>query len=435
MAEYSINADRSRFFAAIRSAQNSNNLIEEYMRYDGILYPDQISCMQRHVAEAWTREGRACDPAALLAGNGDISPDFLAAEYPELSPMRFGEMDPTDFQVIEILPASPNQYQIPDAPIPPSLRLRFPMRSAFCLLKVTCYDHSLFAFPHGYQLFRRDKLESPYDVRSRSFATSTRAHPPIAVNRAVVVIQDINNGDSFCHFFYDWLPRVIYFIKAAVEPVSNVVFLMGGIPSKFHELLISLLAKNYGIPRDCFMFPENRMILDVYGPIYFFSDQVRDQIHPAHMAHPQTIQILRELIGEATRKKGPHRRLFISRGDAALRRITNEDELIRRLAGQGFTAVRLADHDIETQIALIRGAEIVVGAHGMGFTTILSHDGGLKLMELFHPHIGSDAYIFVAKACGFQHRYIVGDDANDDKGGYAIAPETLEANLSLLMDA
>jgi capsular polysaccharide biosynthesis protein len=308
-----------------------------------------------------------------------------------------------------------------------------PTRAAFTLCRTQSTASSLFVFPHGYQYFQRDTGASLKSARSRKFSRSILRYERKNVSRAIVIIQDTFDGGSLAHFLLDWLPRIAYFIEAKVEPLQSTLFVLGGIPNEFHKKLLEALHCKYGLNDENVFFPQERMILDIAGPIYFFSDQVQAPLHPAHMAHPNSIEIIRDAINHITRDKGPYPRIFISRADATLRKIINEPEIESQLQAHGFKALRLSEYDVTTQLSLIRGAEIVVGAHGMGFTHSIAHDGGLKMLELFHPRIGSDAYIFIGKALSFGYRYLIGRDVADGLGSYKVDTNEVMVELKAFL--
>jgi len=432
MVHYSIQEDRTRFFNSLRSATTTLDLARTYIRYAGILYNDQIAFMEDLFHKTWSREGRSGKPTGLMSGGGAISRDFISANFPELKSHYFEEMEPSNLEWMEILPETVNQYRDESVPSPPSLRLMRRTRAAFRLCRASSKGASLFVFPHGYQFFQRDTGASLYDARSRMFSRDILNCPRLPVDRSVVIIQDACDGDNFAHFLFDWLPRIVYFIQAKVEALAKTLFVLGGTFGAFQQALLAQIILKYGVEPQNFVFPDSRVIFDISGPVYFFSDQTRSPLHPAHMAHPNTMQIIRETIGGITRDKAPHPKLFISRADARLRRISNEPALIAQLEPRGFQVVRLSEHDVSTQISLLRGAEIVVGAHGMGLTHAVAHDGGLSLVELFHPLICSDAYIWIAKALGFQHRSVFGKDTQDGAGSYEIDWDNLDGQLASL---
>jgi capsular polysaccharide biosynthesis protein len=139
-------------------------------------------------------------------------------------------------------------------------------------------------------------------------------------------------------------------------------------------------------------------------------------------------------IAKALPHEGPpgHQKIFISRGDASLRKIANEEELILIAANMGFDIVRMTDFPARGQIDLVRDARILVGAHGMGLTHLIFNDGPLSLLELFHPELGTDAYSLIARAKAFDYDYVIGSKIDDNKGSYHIDPALFSAKMTAI---
>jgi hypothetical protein len=98
-----------------------------------------------------------------------------------------------------------------------------------------------------------------------------------------------------------------------------------------------------------------------------------------------------------------NRRIYISRGDATVRRITNEDELIDRLSRFGFEAHQLATLDIEKTVAMFANAEMVVSPHGSGLFNTMFAPTNATVIEIDHPR--SDFAAFgIARSLGQRFR-------------------------------
>jgi hypothetical protein len=84
------------------------------------------------------------------------------------------------------------------------------------------------------------------------------------------------------------------------------------------------------------------------------------------------------------------RRLYISRRDAAVRRIANEDEIVPGLLRRGFQMVVMSGQSPEAQAGLFQGADVVVAHHGAALANLAFCDPGTLVIELFHGgHFGA----------------------------------------------
>ncbi len=111
----------------------------------------------------------------------------------------------------------------------------------------------------------------------------------------------------------------------------------------------------------------------------------------------------------------PHRRLYISRGDAPNRRVLNESALIACLQSLGFETVQLATIPFIDQVRLLSEAQIVVGPHGSGLTNIVFGPETLTLLEL-HPRDTMN-HVFWVLASALRQRYALlsGPVVNQDR--------------------
>ncbi|MDE0808197.1 MAG: glycosyltransferase family 61 protein [Alphaproteobacteria bacterium] len=79
------------------------------------------------------------------------------------------------------------------------------------------------------------------------------------------------------------------------------------------------------------------------------------------------------------------RRIYISRDDATVRRVSNESTLTDRLSEFGFEAHKLGTLDIETSVAMFANAEMIVTPHGSGAFNNLFAPRSATVIEIDHP--------------------------------------------------
>jgi len=101
-------------------------------------------------------------------------------------------------------------------------------------------------------------------------------------------------------------------------------------------------------------------------------------------------------------------RIYISRALANTRRVLNEAEVIGLLAKRGFTSYRLEDMRWLDQVRLFADAEIVVGAHGAGFTNCVFSQPGTRIIEFIEPSYVYPCFYWQALACDQEYWYLVG---------------------------
>jgi capsular polysaccharide biosynthesis protein len=78
-------------------------------------------------------------------------------------------------------------------------------------------------------------------------------------------------------------------------------------------------------------------------------------------------------------------RYYISRADASVRRLVNEEEVAAYLQQQGFEILTLTGMSFAEQVERFAAAEIIIGPHGSGLTNLLFAPAGTTVIELM-PH-------------------------------------------------
>ena len=107
---------------------------------------------------------------------------------------------------------------------------------------------------------------------------------------------------------------------------------------------------------------------------------------------------------------GRTRRLFVSRGDARKRRLTNEDEILARLARFDFEVVTPGRLPLGDSIGLFSEAQVVAGPHGAGLTNLVFMPPGGSVIEIFCPDWVHGTHAWLSHLSGHAHGYVVSDE-------------------------
>ena len=102
------------------------------------------------------------------------------------------------------------------------------------------------------------------------------------------------------------------------------------------------------------------------------------------------------------------RRIYISRRDAAVRRITNEGPLLELLSKHGFEPVTPSGLSMAEQAALFCSAEAVIGHHGAGMTNLAFSNPGTIAIEVFHEGHFAPCFSRLAQLGELRYGYAVG---------------------------
>lgn len=100
----------------------------------------------------------------------------------------------------------------------------------------------------------------------------------------------------------------------------------------------------------------------------------------------------------------PHRSIYLSRTDAKLRRITNEDDFLPMLRDQDYTVVTTAGMTLREQFTLFRDATSLITTHGAGMINLLFMPKSARVVEIAPYHFGGCAFIWISMSLGITHR-------------------------------
>jgi hypothetical protein len=225
----------------------------------------------------------------------------------------------------------------------------------------------------------------------------------------LVILRDIYGLTNFTHLLVDALPRLLMLVERRPELARRAYFCCGPRGSAMTRFILSELSGRFNIDPARFLFVPPGIVLRPSGRIVGFSDQVRARFHPALGGHPELMLRLRRFLLSlplAVETGAP--KVYVSRRDAKWRRIANEADLAPALARRGYTIVAFGDLTLDRQIPIARGAEVMIGPHGMGFAHLVFHPGRPRAGEIFHPSIGTMAYRTLVRAIGGVHGFAVG---------------------------
>ena len=138
-------------------------------------------------------------------------------------------------------------------------------------------------------------------------------------------------------------------------------------------------------------------------------------VSPAFVAPSWFLEDLRRRFDDVVPAQGA-RRLYISRRDAPGRRVNNEDAVIAALASLGFDAVQLERRPFLEQVALFKGADVVVAPHGAGLSHLAFARANSAVVELFSPAYINPMYWCLADELGLRYRCCIGSTTTKHAG-------------------
>ncbi len=392
--------------------------LERYVRLTGPKRPNNRATIMDQVVGKLREAGHDLGRSDVFGEDGAVNTELVRRLVPGFDAHYLQAAGIGSFDLHELIPETANRFAKFALPAPINKNMARERVPALTAYRTGACD--LYVSAIGYQLF---------DAASGIYwsAASTRAYPQEAmdcphaqIDKCVVMVQDIFEGTNFSHFLFDWITRLCQFLESGLEDPADCLFLMGGAPGEFHVHVVRAVCELYSLTEEQFVFPQERQVWHIGRAAWFFSDLRIDPMHPAHMGNPRSIAIMREIGSRLAAPAGDARRIYISRADAHMRRVTNEAEILAALRPFGIEPVVLAPVPFPQQLQLIRGADVIVAPHGMGLTHIAFHEGSPLILELHNPTIGTDAYAFVAHARGFGYRAVFGADEGQPNQQYSV---------------
>lgn len=254
-----------------------------------------------------------------------------------------------------------------------------------------------FATASGAHLQKEGKLVTTYcqltdikDLKKSSLfeASFSRFFP--TTGRFEKKVASLAGGweGAFYHWFYETLPRL-----HLVEPFSDQFYIAHATP--FQKESLAML----GITPDRIIESGSLQALQASELIVSSMPTV---------GSPWAIQFLKEkFLPQLT--KGKLRRLYISRSDAAKRRILNEEALMELLSQYGFEKVVLTPLSLKEQMELFYSAEMIVAPHGAALSHLVFCEENTPLLEIYSPAYVNICYWKIADALGLQYHYLLGE--------------------------
>lgn len=213
-------------------------------------------------------------------------------------------------------------------------------------------------------------------------------------------------GPSWYHNFYHWMIDIIPRLQLVTSELEQGTPLVvpGGLTAAQNEVLDLALAK-IGL--------AGAEILRLSGAPRRFARLVMPTALCAPLdVSPTQRDFLRQVIPVQSRQSGS--RLYVSRRDAAVRRIANEEDVVRLLKAHGFEVVTLAGRSVTEQAALFRGASVIVAHHGAGLTNLAFCEAGASVIEIFQRGHFSPSFVRLAQLGGLRYSFAVGEPVGAD---------------------
>jgi hypothetical protein len=242
--------------------------------------------------------------------------------------------------------------------------------------------------------------------------------PPAGVDGRVGVLATRYSYGGYWHWLFEGLAHVVRLDDLGLlAPLDRLVICVDQTPPPHavHESLESagIPSSRVNVTSTPFDLVADELVVPMRAPGsggLIDETDIRPTLREAKLRNARygngpDIRAVRRRLGlvGSPRARGT-RRLFVSRRDAAKRRVVDEDALVAALSGLGFEVVVPGALSFSEQVAVFSEAEIVVGPHGAGLANALFMPEGSALLELHHPDFGKPYYQRLAAALDIHYR-------------------------------
>lgn len=225
---------------------------------------------------------------------------------------------------------------------------------------------------------------------------------PLEKLKGRTAVLSAPSGRGYYHWMFDVLPRLELIRQSGIEWNKVDYFLVNDYITRFHIETLHLL----GLIK--------RKIRSSHWHPYLKAEQL---IVPSLVGNTGHIPrwacdfLRNNFIRQGAKIEKRSLRLYLSRGQVAHRRVTNEPEVTAILQRFGFTSILLEALPFCEQVALLNHASVVVAAHGAGLTNIVFCNPGTKIIEILSPNAVNIMYWTLCNQIGLDYGYLLAEGA------------------------
>jgi Glycosyltransferase 61 len=237
--------------------------------------------------------------------------------------------------------------------------------------------------------------------------------------------------DDWSYGYFHWLADALARLYAVRDVAADVPLLL---PAQFARMdFVQTSLKPFGVGRVEYM---------EEGKVYF----CERLLMPTHTApsgnyNEEVARGLRDLFAGAFgagASPAPAERVYISRGRAPKRKVSNEAELLDTLREFGFRVFHFEEHPFAEQVRIAQGARHLISNHGAGLTNMLFMRPGGSVLELRRAGERERNWFFnLADAMRLRYFYQNCPPENPAEeahsGNLVVDPELFRENVRLML--
>jgi capsular polysaccharide biosynthesis protein len=233
--------------------------------------------------------------------------------------------------------------------------------------------------------------------------------------------------DNFHHWLIDLLPR-LGLVRRAGHDLSS-----------FDHVIVNHASRRYQLGTLAQLGISAEKLIVASDALFVRCDLlVVPSLKQNHQTIPAAdITFLREAFLPTPPPVEKTRRIFLSRHDAAFRRLRNEAELQELLRAHDFEIISPGALDLTAQARLFSEAAVIAGPAGAAFANLVFASAPAQVIEIVPPQWLSAFHWMISARAGLSHTVVLGEgpvmrgvpDSSARQADISIEPERLAAAL------
>lgn len=233
-----------------------------------------------------------------------------------------------------------------------------------------------------------------------SFPWGKRLHPIFSfpyigkkkkiLEKAIYLITPEAKGNYY-HWMIDLLPRLLLIKKNNLSDFSERSVILHFPPKSYEAETLDLLNIS----------GENVVRIQPFE-LVVVKDLVVANYYSNERNFPKWKKTLlkefKELVTTTNSSETEYKKVYLYRGNQRIRRLIQEEDLVKILRGRGFKIVDPQKLRLVEQIQILKQARIVVSIHGAALTNIVFCEKGSSVIELRSIHNSPEHYSSIARA-------------------------------------
>ena len=244
--------------------------------------------------------------------------------------------------------------------------------------------------------------------------------PEVRISEPVVV-ANFSDLNCYLHWLAGCLPRFWYL--EAFPQLRDLPVVMGPIMTRYQKEFLDLLPHG----RDLRFIHTNASVTLRLDQAYVVSTIDRPSVSRATTTWLRKTFLPAVEPPPAGYESGLY---YISRRDAAIRHLTNEEELLDFLIPKGFQILQWSEFSVREQISLAHHAKVIIGQHGSNMSNTIFCNDKLRILDIHNRGggiLGSDWFLsFGAQMHGAQYFAMIGAKDQRDQPQAGLAHQHLD---------